>query len=213
MYIILIGPQGCGKGTQGQLIKMHHKFRYISTGVLLRRRAKYQNDVARLTKEGSLISDEIINNIVDEDLKENSHKNIIFDGYPRTIKQAEHLLRQINANKQNVVVVIYLKLDDIEAVKRISKRLTCSGCGFVVYPNKFSLWKLFKICPNCHNKLSIRADDNEVAVKERLKLFHTETEPLIVYFKNKNILYTIEGKDTVKNIFNQIEKIINENKK
>jgi len=212
MYIILIGPQGSGKGTQGQLIKNNHHFHYISTGVLLRRLSKIQNhDIAKITQNGTLISDKIINSLVYNEIIRFKKDNIIFDGYPRTLDQANFLLDHLTTKTlKKDIVVVYLKLEDEEAIRRISKRLTCSKCGFVVYPNIVALWKLFKLCPNCHGKLAIRSDDNEKAVTKRLKLFHAETQPLVNYFKRKKILHTIDGNNSVNNIYNEIEAIIHD---
>lgn len=211
MNIIFIGPQGCGKGTQAQLLKRKHHYCYISTGSLLRKLAKSHHNNELSTTSGKLVSDDVINELVDNKITKHHSGGFIFDGYPRTLNQAKHLmstLKQGYADKPPVV--FYLELEDAEAIRRISKRLTCTKCGYVAYPNKYSLYQLLKICPNCHGSLAIRADDNAEAVKERLKLFHDETYPLIEFFTDLGILFKINGKQSINQIHYQIEKIIND---
>lgn len=211
MNIIFIGPQGCGKGTQAQLLKRRHHFCYISTGSLLRKLAKSRNNTELSTASGKLVSDDVINELVDDKIAKHHTGGFIFDGYPRTLNQAKHLISTLkHSYADKPIVVFYLELEDAEAIRRISKRLTCTKCGYVVYPNKYSLYQFLKICPNCHGYLAVRADDNADAVKERLKLFHDETYPLIKFFTDLGILFKIDGKQSINQIHFEIEKIIND---
>jgi adenylate kinase len=214
MIIILIGPQGSGKGTQGQLLKRNHHIHYISTGSLLRKMAKHTKNGDKLkATDGKLLPDSVINGLVEEEMQKHHTANFIFDGYPRTTEQAEFLSDYINDHfKEKKSMVIYFELDDNEAIRRISKRLTCVSCGFVTYPSRISLYQIFKICPNCHHKLAIRADDNEVAVKERLRIFRKDTFPLINYYSDKHILFTVDARKNIGAINEEVERILNENR-
>jgi adenylate kinase len=212
MNIILIGPQGSGKGTQAQILKRRHHYIYISTGNLLRKLAKSnRHSTIQSTKEGELVSDDIINKLVDDEISKHHTSSIIYDGYPRTLNQAKHLISMLGETIQNNnLIVIYLELDDSEAINRISKRLTCIKCGFVAYPNKLSLYQIFKICPNCHGTLATREDDNEKVVAERLRLFHNETFPIIEYLSRFTPVSTVDGNQSISHINLQIEKIIHD---
>jgi adenylate kinase len=214
MIIILIGPQGSGKGTQGQLLKKNHHFHYISTGSLLRKKAKHSKDAESLkAKDGKLLPDSFINKMVEDEMLKHHTANFIFDGYPRTTDQAIFLSNYIDKHfKEKKTMVIYFELDDNEAIRRISKRLTCLNCGYVTYPSRISLYQLFKICPNCHHKLAIRADDNESAVKERLHIFRKDTFPLINYYADKHLLFTIDARKSIDEINGEVERIIDENR-
>ena len=174
MKLILIGIQGSGKSTQGNLLSQEFGIPYLSTGQIFRQLAKEQTDLGNYIKEtmnaGYLIPDEKTLEIVTEYLgRPEYEKGYILDGFPRTLNQAE-------AFKNGVDQVVYLKISDEEALRRISLRN--SG----------------------------RADDTAEAIKRRIELFHTFTEPVIEHYKNIGILAEVNGEKSIEEIFADIKK-------
>lgn len=216
--LILIGPQGSGKGTQAALLKQKYHFHPISTGDIARSLAKgksaLSNEVRSLMNEGKLLPDSIINHGVTDVVSRHSHMNFLFDGYPRTIKQAEFIYEHLLSKKRSVMV-ISLELDHATSIERIKNRFMCESCGSIIYPKstifhgilrKFRQIK--RRCPHCGGKLVQRSDDTEDAIKERLKIYQTETKPVIHFFQSKNILRTVDAKPSIPEVTKAIDVII-----
>ncbi len=197
MKLILLGAPGAGKGTQAEVICNHLNIPTISTGNIIRAALKAETEMGLKAKEfinnGQLVPDEVVIGIIKERLMEDDCKNgFILDGFPRTIPQAEALDEMgIEIDK-----VIDIEVPDEKIVMRMSGRRVCPACG-----NSYHL--LYKkpekdgICNACGAELIIRADDHPDTVKERLDVYHSQTEPLKDFYEKKNKLFIVEGQEEV----------------
>ena len=197
MKLILLGAPGAGKGTQAEVICNHLSVPTISTGNIIRAALKAETEMGLKAKEfinnGQLVPDEVVIGIIKERLAEDDCKNgFILDGFPRTIPQAEALDEMgIEIDK-----VIDIEVPDEKIVERMSGRRVCPACG-----NSYHL--LYKkpekegFCNACGAELIIRADDHPDTVKERLDVYHSQTEPLKEFYGKKNKLFIVEGQEEV----------------
>jgi adenylate kinase len=189
IVVILFGPPGSGKGTQGKMIAEEIGIPHIATGDIMRQAISDGTELGLKVKEfvgkGLLVPDEIVIQIIEERLKKDDTKNgFILDGFPRTIPQAvalDELFQKINIQNYKV---IWLDVPDEEIVKRISGRRTCKNCQ-AVYNIYFNPPKVDGICDVCGGELFIREDDKEEKVKKRLEVFREQTLPLIDYYQKK----------------------------
>jgi len=205
MNIILLGPPGVGKGTYAEILKEKLELPHISTGDILREMAKEETEEGKNIKEimdkGNLIPDELITEILKKRLKKEDCKNgFILDGYPRTIPQAESLKKIIKMDK----VIDYAAKDEI-ILQRLGGRLTCRSCG-AIFHAKNSPPKKNGICDNCGGELYTREDQTDEAIKERLKVYRNQTEPLIEYYQKEELLIEIDANAGL----DQVDKIIGE---
>ena len=204
--IILFGPQGSGKGTQANLLAWEFSIPHISTGDILREAILNGTELGIKAKSiidaGELVPDHIVNGIIKERLQDKDCNNgFILDGYPRNIEQAKTLDEFSEIN-----FVIELNIPDNLSVKRIVHRRQCRKCGFIYgldFPPKRE-----GVCDKCGGKLYQRNDDKEEAIKERLKIYHEETEPILEYYKPKNIVYHIDGSLKVEKIKQKLINIL-----
>ncbi len=201
MKVIMIGPQGSGKGTQADLLSKRFSIPHIDVGQLLREHVAKKTEIGKKLegpmKKGELLPPELIDTIVEQRLGETDcAKGFVLDGYPRQIEEAEFLddLAEIDA-------VVVLELPDAVAVERLSARRTCVGCTDQLYglPEEIGT-----ACKECGGKLTQREDDKPAAVKRRLALYHEETEPLIEYYTPRDIMHRIDGQGTVDAVFKRI---------
>ncbi len=207
--IIFLGPPGAGKGTQSQLLKDRNGFVQISTGDLLREAVKNQTPLGLKAKEymneGKLVPDELIISLIEEKLKEYKDSNIIFDGFPRTIPQAESLNKLLKEFNREINAVILFKIEDEEVIKRLSGRRVCSNCG-AVYHIVYNPPKTDEVCDKCGTKLIQRDDDKEEVIRKRLEVYHQQTKPLIDYYKDK--ILEIDATDEPENVYKKIINVI-----
>lgn len=204
--IIIFGPQGSGKGTQAQVIADKYKLANISTGVMFREAVKDKTDLGKAVKamldRGDLVQDELTNELVKERLsKPDCAGGFILDGYPRNLSQAEFLL-----SYQEITHVLEIWISDKEAVKRISGRRMCS-CG-MSYHLEYNPPKVAGVCDRCGGRLFFRDDDTEEAVKQRLKIYHNETESMISFWRKYDIHYKINGEQKISAVTKDVIKIL-----
>ncbi len=183
--LILFGPPGSGKGTQGRLVGARLGVPHISTGEMLRERVRTNSavaGVAAIMQSGSLVSDELVNRLVAERLEEpDARPGFILDGYPRTLEQGRYLLnwlKQRNAGE----LVIHLRVDYNVLIARLTKRRECPRCGSVYHLNDRPP-RAAGVCDLDGTALIARADDTEPVIRERLAVYERQTLPLIEFFR------------------------------
>ena len=211
MNIILFGPPGAGKGTQASNIVKTYKLCKVSTGDLLREEIRKKTTIGKKIKsvidKGELVSDEIINNIISKILLDKKYYDrIIFDGYPRNLEQAKKLDIMLKQNNQKISCVLSLEVDINSIVKRVLGRQVCSNCGltFNEYFNKATSKN-----HDCDSKFLVkRADDTENTIKNRFDTYIEKTLPILNFYKEQKLLYEINGKSKIEDIFEEIRNII-----
>ena len=193
MKLILMGPPGAGKGTQGEILEKKLGISTISTGLMLRTAIKDQTEVGKLAEQyindGKLVPDEVIVEIVKQRLAQpDCEKGFILDGFPRTTAQAEAL----EAAGVEIDKVLLLEVDDNKIVERLSSRRECSKCGI---PYNIVSKKPAKegICDSCGGELIIRKDDVPETIQNRLDIYHEQTEPIKKFYEAKGILAVAPG--------------------
>jgi adenylate kinase len=191
--IVLFGPPGAGKGTQAARITDSTGLPQVSTGDMLRAAVKNGTDTGIAAKQymddGKLVPDSIIIDLIKERILESDAKHgVMFDGFPRTVPQAEAL-----ADITEVTHVIAIEVPDERIVERICGRYSCATCG-AVYHDSFNPTKLDGVCDECGGSdMKRRADDNESTVLQRLSAYHEQTSPLADWYESKGIFHRING--------------------
>ena len=195
MKIIFLGAPGAGKGTQAELVSERLGIPTISTGAIIRKALKEGTEMGLAAKSyieaGKLVPDEVVIGIIRERLAEDDCKNgFILDGFPRTIAQAEAL------DKMGIVIdlVVNISVSDETIVSRMSGRRVCPICG-ATFHTLFNPSAKGDKCDQCGAELTIRKDDKPEVVRDRLAVYHTETEPLERYYAAKGILKTVVGQE------------------
>lgn len=198
MNLVLMGPPGAGKGTQGEILSERLGIDTISTGVMLRSAIKEGTEVGKLAEQyindGKLVPDDVIVSIVKERLsKPDCAKGFILDGFPRTTAQAEAL----TASGVKIDKVLSLEVEDEKIVERLSSRRECSKCGapYNVISNKPAVEGK---CDKCNAELIQRADDNPETIQNRLNVYHDQTEPIKAYYEKAGLLVTAKGEEELK---------------
>ena len=214
MKIIMLGAPGAGKGTQAKMIADKYELPHVSTGDIFRANIKAGTDLGKEAKgfmdKGLLVPDELtVAILLDRVSKEDCEKGYILDGFQRTIPQAEVLDKELNKRNEKIDFAINIDVEDESIVKRMAGRRACVNCGAtyhleMVPPVKEGL------CDRCGHELIQRDDDKEETVKDRLAVYHKQTQPLIEYYDNKGALRTVNGLDSVENIFKSIIAIVEE---
>ena len=198
MNIILLGPPGAGKGTQAKTLVEGRKMMQLSTGDMLRAArtsgTEMGNKVAAVMDAGQLVTDEIVIGLIEEQLTTaEAEGGFIFDGFPRTLAQADALGDLLEKVGQKLDTVIEMKVDDDALVARITGRFTCGDCG-EGYHDAAKPPAREGVCDNCGgSNFKRRADDNEDSLKTRLMAYYKETSPLIGYYHAKGKLQSVDG--------------------
>jgi adenylate kinase len=203
--VILLGPPGSGKGTQALRLTKELNIPHISTGDLFRENVSKATALGEEAKHymdaGQLVPDELVLRMLfDRISRSDCSHGYLLDGVPRTISQAEALE---NYFKNVQPKVIDLMVSDEMIVKRLTGRLSCKSCGSI-YNKYFSPPKKEGICDKCQAPLSQRTDDRDEVVKERLKVYRIQTEPLIHFYEQKNLLNRIEGERDPDRVFKEL---------
>ncbi|NBD29193.1 MAG: adenylate kinase [Alphaproteobacteria bacterium] len=199
MNIILLGPPGAGKGTQARLLVEDRNMVQLSTGDMLREARSSGTEmgkkVAAVMDAGNLVTDEIVIGLIREKLEAGGdHGGFIFDGFPRTLAQADALGNLLEEEGQALDAVVEMQVDDDELVSRITARSTCANCG-EVYNDLTKPIPADGVCTSCGKKAEFkrRADDNEESLKTRLLAYYKQTSPLLGYYYAKGDLKTVNG--------------------
>jgi len=213
MKILFLGTPGSGKGTQAVILQKKMNIPQLSTGDLLREcvasGSELGTQIQDIMTSGDLVSDDIIVKMIEERIKENDCQNgFILDGFPRNLAQAKALDEMLK--KENIAIdkVIEIKVGDEIVVGRITGRFSCAKCG-AGYHDEFKLPQKEGICDECGaTEFKRRADDNAESVRNRLKVYYEQTEPLIEYYKNSGIFHSIDGMKDIKEVEDNIENIL-----
>lgn len=212
MDLILLGGPGSGKGTQAQKIEEEFKVIHISTGELFRQNIKGQTNLGQLAKSfidrGDLVPDEVTIGMVKERMNDpETHKGVLFDGFPRTIAQAVALDELMESLDRKINVVLNLSVSEEEIVRRLSGRLICKKCELPFHKE----FNPFQSCPydKCSGEfLYQREDDRPETVRARLQVFQEQTAPLIDYYTDQGKLITVLGEGDVKQVFESIQEVL-----
>lgn len=205
--IILLGPPGAGKGTQARILEDKRGLAQLSTGDMLREAQKSGTEMGKLVAgvmaRGELVTDEIVIGLIREKLSHGGN-GFIFDGFPRTLTQADALGKLLDEFGMVLDAVIEMRVDDEVLVRRISGRFTCGNCGEVYHDDTKPTAKP-GVCDVCGSTdLKRRADDNEDSLKTRLLEYYKKTSPLIGYYYAKDKLAPVDGLAEINEVAAQI---------
>jgi len=195
--LIFLGPPGAGKGTQARVVARELGIPHVSTGDILRNAARKKTGLGLAAKakmdKGELVPDDVISPIVEERLSQpDCREGAILDGFPRTIAQAQFLDGMLERTGLGALLVINIQVATDSVIKRLTGRRTCQTCG-EIYNISMNPPRQDGICDKDGGRLIQRADDNESAIRIRLKAYEQDTLPLIDYYRRKNALRQIDG--------------------
>ena len=205
LKIALFGAQGSGKGTQAEMLAKKYNLPVLSTGEVFRQEIKKQTELGKLAdsliNRGHLVPDEITDKIVLGELAAPKYQNgFILDGYPRNMNQLTVLEKNIGLD-----LAILLEINDEEVQKRLAGRRVCPGCG-AIYNVINKPPREEGVCDICGEKLIVRDDDKPEAIAKRLQIYHTETEPIVNYYEEKEKLIKVNGATPIEKVFDEIVK-------
>lgn len=212
MKIIMLGAPGAGKGTQAKMLADKYGYPHISTGDIFRANIKNGTELGKKAKEymdqGLLVPDELVCDLVVDRVKQDDCKEgYILDGFPRTIPQAESLDAALEAIGEKIDFAVNVEVPDENIVKRMSGRRACVACG-ATYHIVHIPTKVEGICDRCGSELILRDDDKPETVTKRLNVYHEQTQPLIDYYTNKNVLVEVDGTKDMNEVFEAIVEIL-----
>ena len=212
MKIIMLGAPGAGKGTQAKMIAEKYGIPHISTGDIFRYNIKNGTELGKEAKkymdQGLLVPDELTVKILLDRVAQDDCKNgYVLDGFPRTIPQAEVLEEALTKLGDRIDYAINVEVPDENIVKRMGGRRACVNCG-ATYHIEHVPPKKEGICDNCGSELILRDDDKPETVKNRLSVYHKQTQPLIDIYNGKGVLRTVDGTVDMKDVFNAIVAIL-----
>lgn len=212
MKIVMLGAPGAGKGTQAKMIAEKYQIPHISTGDIFRANIKNGTDLGKEAKsymdKGELVPDELtVRILLDRVAQPDCEKGYVLDGFPRTIPQAEVLDKELTKQNESIDYAINVEVPDENIVRRMSGRRACLGCGATYHlvhipPAKEG------ICDKCGKELILRDDDKEETVKNRLNVYHDQTQPLIDYYEKKGVLKSVDGTIDMMDVFKSITDIL-----
>ena len=212
MKIIMLGAPGAGKGTQAKMIAEKYSIPHISTGDIFRYNIKNGTELGKEAKkymdQGLLVPDELtVKILLDRVAKDDCKNGYVLDGFPRTIPQAEVLEEALTQLGDRFDYAINVEVPDENIVKRMGGRRACVNCG-ATYHIEHVPPKKEGICDNCGSELILRDDDKPETVKNRLSVYHKQTQPLIDFYNGKGVLRTVDGTVDMKDVFNAIVAIL-----
>ena len=211
MKIIMLGAPGAGKGTQAKRIAEKYGIPHISTGDIFRANIKEGTELGMKAKkfmdQGLLVPDEVtIGMLLDRIKKEDCVNGYVLDGFPRTIPQAESLTKALEEMRQKIDYAVDVDVPDENIVSRMSGRRACITCG-ATYHVQFAPPKAEGICDKCGAELVLRDDDKPETVQKRLTVYHEQTQPLIDYYRRAGVLVSVDGTQSMDQVFESIVKI------
>ena len=213
--IIFLAPPAAGKGTLSEMLTEKYGYGHISTGDLLREEIKNKTEIGKqaesLMKEGKFVSDDVIVKLISNRITKDDCKNgFILDGFPRSVEQAdmlEDIKKEIDGDSEVDFRATYFDLDTDILISRIVNRRSCPKCG-EIYNLKFKAPKNEGKCDVCGTELTQRKDDNEETAKARFETYFRETAPLIDYYKEKNVLSTINADGSIDEVWERLLQVV-----
>ncbi|MGO4997151.1 adenylate kinase [Oribacterium sp. Sow4_G1_1] len=215
MKIVMLGAPGAGKGTQAIKIADKYDIPHISTGDIFRANIKGGTELGQKAKsyidKGELVPDEVtIGMLLDRIAQDDCKNGYVLDGFPRTIPQAESLTEALKSQGDRIDFALNIDVPDEAIIKRMSGRRACPKCG-ATYHIVYAAPKTENICDKCGTELIIRSDDKPETVKDRLNVYHQQTEPLIAYYKAAGVLREVDGTQELPKVFEDVVAILSEN--
>lgn len=215
--MIFLGPPACGKGTQTNKLAEYFNLPHVDTGSLLRAEIQSGSDNGKTAKQfidkGQLVPVELVAKIIKDRLSQKDCENgYILDGFPRSAEQANMLTKineELDGDKEVSFKAVYFDLDQEILISRIVNRRSCPKCG-EIYNIKFHPPKVEDTCDKCGTELTQRKDDNEETAKARFETYFNETAPLVDYYKNKNVLRTIDANGSIDEVWERLLKVVND---
>jgi adenylate kinase len=209
---VFIGSPGSGKGTHADLMSSRLGILHISTGDLYRDEMEQGTplglEAKKLLDQGKLGTDEMTETLLRRRLKQaDAQAGFILDGFPRTLAQTEILNKLLQERGQHLDAAIFLQISDRTVLDRLSGRLICSACQ-KSYHVEYNPPKQVGVCDVCGAKLERRKDDEPETIKKRLKVFHAQTEPILEYYRQKQLLVTIDANAEVEEVSARIKKAV-----
>ncbi len=212
MNIVMMGPPGAGKGTQAKFLSQKFGIPHISTGDMLREEissgTQLGKRVEEIIKSGKLVQDDLMIDIIKERLSRGDVANgFILDGFPRTLSQAKALDELLNSIDKRVEYSIYVEVPEKVIVERLSARRVCPACGRI-YNMISNPPQRDEICDVCGVKLVTRDDDKPETVRERYRIYTEMTKPVIDYYRDRNVLFTVDGTLSVEKVREMLLNIV-----
>jgi adenylate kinase len=219
MRLILLGPPGCGKGTQAKLLSERNGLEHIGTGDILREAIRQQTPAGLrahpYVEQGQLVPDDLVNDVVAERFNLNDPpERFVLDGYPRTLAQAIAFDQVLRQQYFDLSAVIFLQVSDEEIIARVGERWSCPkpGCK-ATYHTKSKPPKAPGICDYCGTKLIQREDDRPETVRARLVVYHSNIGPLLEHYRVRGLLYEIPGHGAIERVYANMMKVLTEQAK
>jgi adenylate kinase len=212
LNLVLLGPPGSGKGTQGERLNEDVRLPYYATGDILRAAVREGTDLGRTAKEymerGDLVPDEVIVGVIAERIDSpEARDGFILDGFPRTMPQAEALDAKLEELGRAVTAVLLIDVSDDEVVRRLGGRRTCEQNGHVFHL-EFNPPEREGICDIDGSRLIVRDDDKPEVIRKRLETYHAKTEPLVDYYDQRGVLRRIDGAAPPDNVTEEIRRTL-----
>lgn len=213
MNLVILGPQGSGKDTQTEKLAERFGLERVNMGQFLRDVAKLDTPLGKeiyhyQNVAGAMVPSRILKEVLDIKLASfPREQSIIFEGVPRTMDQAQYFDQAVEGSGRRIDYVIYLNVNEDEAISRISKRWVCQKCERILIKGK-DIESEDEKCPDCQGEITQRIDDIPAVIKKRLKVFREETVPVIEYYREKGILIEVDGTQPIEKVYEDIlEKI------
>jgi adenylate kinase len=212
MNLILLGPPGSGKGTQGERLQEDFRLPYYATGDILRAAVADETELGRTAKEymdrGDLVPDEVIIGVIVERVEgSEAADGFILDGFPRTVGQAEALGEEMDGLGRSVTAAVLIDVSDEAVIRRLGGRRTCAKNGHIFHVD-FDPPKNDDVCDVCGSRLIVRDDDKPEVIRHRLETYHEKTKPLVDFYEDRGVLKRVDGSLKPEEVGNRIRAVL-----